>query len=63
MFGEIGEKPGGMETRICTVNEVDTGAICTAKLVMAKDAQVLFRLSPNGNNGYKTVFKVEPLDE
>ena len=58
IFGEIGETPGTMETRICAVNEVDTGATCSVKLVMARDAQVLFRLSPNGDNNYKTTFKV-----
>jgi Mg-chelatase subunit ChlD len=63
MFGEIGEKPNNMETRVCTVNEVATGATCSAKLVLAQDAQVLFRLSPNGDTSYKTTFKVEPIDE
>jgi len=63
LFGEIGEKPDNMETRVCTVNEVGTGATCSAKLVLAQDAKVLFRLSPNGDSSYKTTFKVEPLDE
>ena len=63
LFGEIGETPGDMETRICTVNEVDTGATCSVKLVLAQDAKVLFRLSPNGDNSYKTTFKVEPMDD
>jgi hypothetical protein len=63
MFGDIGETPGNMETRICTVNEVDTGATCSVKLVLAQDAKVLFRLSPNGDNNYKTTFKVEPMDD
>lgn len=63
IFGEIGETPGSMETRICMVNEVDIGATCSVKLVMAKDAPVLFRLSPNGATNYKTTFKVEPIDD
>jgi hypothetical protein len=63
MFGEIGETPGTTETRICAVNEVDTGATCSVKLVMAQDAKVLFRLLPNGDNSYKTTFKVEPMDD
>lgn len=63
MFGDIGETPGTMETRICAVNEVDTGATCSVKLVLAQDAKVLFRLSPNGDNNYKTTFKLEPIDE
>ena len=63
IFGEIGERPDNMETRVCTVNEVGTGAACSAKLVLAQDAKVLFRLTPNGDNSYKTTFKVEALDE
>ena len=63
IFGEIGEVPGTMESRICATNEVNTGATCSVKLVMAQDAKVLFRLSPNGDNSYKTTFKVEPMDE
>jgi hypothetical protein len=62
LFGEIGETPGTMESRICAVNEVATGGTCSVKLVVAREGQVMFRLSPNGDNSYKTTFKVEPTE-
>jgi hypothetical protein len=63
VFGSIGEKPQSMRSQVCTVNEIDTTAACTAKLVMANDAQVLFRLSPTDQSAFKTTFKVEPVED
>jgi hypothetical protein len=62
MFGPIGEQLEDVQSRVCTVNDIGPTGGCQAKLVMAQDAQVLFRLSPADNIAFKTTFKIEPLD-
>ncbi len=62
MFGPIGEQLPGAESRVCLINEIGLSGGCEAKLVMAQDAQVLFRLSTKETIPFKTTFKIEPLD-
>jgi hypothetical protein len=60
-FGPIGEQVEGMNSRLCSTNTIDIAATCTAKLVLAEDTQMLFRINP-GDSAYNTTFKIEPIE-
>jgi hypothetical protein len=62
VFGPIGEQLNQL-ANVCSVSEYDTGGACSAKLVMAQDADVLLRLQSNNDSAFKTTFKVEPIEE
>ncbi|MPZ35436.1 MAG: VWA domain-containing protein [Rhodospirillales bacterium] len=62
MFGPIGERVRGADDKVCSVNKIDVSAKCVTKLVLAEDAQVLFRLTPSNKAGYRTIFTVEPIN-
>jgi hypothetical protein len=63
IFGPIGEQLQEMNKNVCGVNEIDVGATCVTKLVLAQDTKVLVRITPNNDAAYSTVLKFEPINE
>lgn len=59
VFGRNGERLSNLG-RICSVNQINITATCVTKLILAEDAELMFRVMPGNEARYRTVFSVEP---